>query len=265
MAVSIKTEALRTLTGQVETALLVIHDFRQMARNANTGQAGGLTAVQTLQAISNELAAGTQAALSSGTTPTYPNSQDKIFKVQFNPSELTLNATSYPVNKVNTANGQSRTMTVEDPSLFLWVNLYFDDMQTTDAFMGEKFNTLVSAQGVANVANSIMSAMGKNKHTVQPQVEALVAALRNPYTRTISFRWANFAFIGQLNNVRAEYTMFSTSGRPIRAKVMLQIRHELDPRMLNQWYNDYASAFGTGTSSMSSVTQKMGNILNINL
>ena len=166
MAVSIKTEALRTLTGQVETALLVIHDFRQMARNANTGQAGGLTAAQTLQAISNELAAGTQAALGSGTTPTYPNSQDKIFKVQFNPSELTLNATSYPVNKVNTANGQSRTMTVEDPSLFLWVNLYFDDMQTTDAFMGEKFNTLVSAQGVANVANSVMSAMGKNKHTV---------------------------------------------------------------------------------------------------
>ena len=50
MAVSIKTEALRTLTGQVETALLVIHDFRQMARNANTGQAGGLTAAQTLQA-----------------------------------------------------------------------------------------------------------------------------------------------------------------------------------------------------------------------
>ena len=265
MAVSIKTEALRTLTGQVETALLVIHDFRQMARNANTGQAGGLTVAQTLQAISNELAAGTQAALGSGTTPTYPNSQDKIFKVQFNPSELTLNATSYPVNKVNTANGQSRTMTVEDPSLFLWVNLYFDDMQTTDAFMAEKFTAGISVQGVANVVNTVKTAMGSNKHSVQPQVEALIAALRNPYTRTISFRWANFTFIGQLNNVRAEYIMFSTSGRPVRARVMLQIRHELDPRLLNQWYNDYTTAFGGASSSMASATQKMGNLLNINL
>ena len=265
MAVSIKTEALRTLTGQVETALLVIHDFRQMARNANTGQAGGLTAAQTLQAISNELAACTAAALDAGTAPTYPNSQDKVFQVQFNPSELTMNASNIPVNKVSVSDGKSRTISVADPKLFLRVNLYFDDMQTTDAFMAEKFTAGISVQGVANVVNTVKTAMGSNKHSVQPQVEALIAALRNPYTRTISFRWANFTFIGQLNNVRAEYIMFSTSGRPVRARVMLQIRHELDPRLLNQWYNDYTTAFGGASSSMASATQKMGNLLNINL
>ena len=265
MAVNIGTEAKRIVTGQAETALLVIHDFRQMAKKANTGQEGGLSTAETLRAISNELAAGTAEALSNGTTPIYPNSQDKIFQVQFNPSELTLNASNAPVSKVNVADGNSRTMAVTDPALFLRVNLYFDDMQTTDAFMTEKFTTLASAQGAANVANSLMTAAGKNKHSVQPQMEALVAALRSPYTRIISFRWADFSFIGQLKNVRAEYIMFSPSGRPVRARVMLQIRHELDPGTLSQWYNDYTTAFGGAASSLGSVTQKMGNILNINL
>lgn len=253
------------MTGQVETALLVIHDYRQMAKNANVGAAGAMTVAESMRAISNEMVAATQAALSSGTTPTYPNSQEKIFQVQFNPSELTLNTSNVPVSKVNSKDGTSRTLTADDPSLTLRVMLYFDDMQVYDSFMVEKFTAGLTAQGVSNVVNAVKTATGKNKHSVQPQVEALIAALRNPYTRTISFRWANFFFIGQLNNVRAEYTMFSTSGRPVRAKVMLQIRHELDPTMLSQWYRDYDTAFGAASSNLSSKTQKIGNVLNVNL
>ena len=260
---SIGQEALRSLTGQVETALLVIHDFRDMARRANTGAAGGLTAAETMQVISNELSVGTQAALSTGTTPTYPNSQDKTFQVQFNPSELVLNASHFPANKVSISNGEARTLTAIDPKLFLNVVLYFDDMQTYDSFMMEKLSTFASVQGAANFASAIKTGKGQNKHTVQPKVEALIAALRNPYTRTISFRWADFTFVGQLNNVRAEYTMFSTSGRPVRARVLLQIRHELDPRLLNQWYSDFATAFGG--NKLGSAVQKAGNLLNINL
>ena len=253
------------MKGQVETALLVIHDLRQAAKSTGAGQLAGVSASGLAGAVSSALSASTKSVLASGSAPTVPKSQEKIFQVQFNPSELTLNASNVPVSKVNSKDGTSRTLTADDPSLTLRVMLYFDDMQVYDSFMVEKFTAGLTAQGVSNVVNAVKTATGKNKHSVQPQVEALIAALRNPHTRTISFRWANFFFIGQLNNVRAEYTMFSTSGRPVRAKLMLQIRHELDPTMLNQWYQDYNTAFGVAASNLNSKTQKIGNVLNVNL
>ena len=196
--------------------------------------------------------------------PSYPGSKDKTFKVQFNPSELTLNANSTPVNKIDSSTGQARTIAAEDPKLSLRVKLYFDDMNTADSFMAEKFSSGATAQTIGNIAEGVKSAMGK-KHTVQPQVEALVAALRNPYTRTVSFRWADFSFIGHLHAVHARYTMFSVSGRPVRAEVELMIQHEMDNILLRQWYEDFNKAFGGVAGTMTKAQQKVGNILNLNL
>ncbi len=78
-------------------------------------------------------------------------------------------------------------------------------------------------------------------------MEGLVAALRNPYTRNITFRWAKFSFTGQLNTINAQYTMFSPSARPIRAKVNMRLHQELDPDKLQDWYADFDDAF-PGTS-----------------
>jgi hypothetical protein len=96
-------------------------------------------------------------------------------------------------------------------------------------------------------------------------VEALVAALRNPFTRMISFRWADFSFIGQLNTVRANYTMFSTSGRPIRAQVLLRIQHEMDPTMLQGWYDSFDDAFDGESSNLVKKEQNMSTLLNLKL
>lgn len=261
------TEFLNSMTGNIETALLVIHDYREMVKKAKVGTPGAMTSAQARVAMNNDIVAGTAAALSSGTAPSFPNSQDKTFRVQFNPSELTMNASSTPVNKTDAENGRSRTLAVEDPKLYLTVNLYFDDMNTYDSFMVDKFTGgLVSVQGITNIAQMIETGTGTGKtHSVQPQVEALISALRNPYTRTISFRWADFTFIGQLNTVRANYTMFSTSGRPVRAQVLLRIQHELDPGLLNQWYSDFNKAFGGDASNMTKIEQNVGNLLNLNL
>jgi hypothetical protein len=96
-------------------------------------------------------------------------------------------------------------------------------------------------------------------------VEALVAALRNPFTRMISFRWADFTFIGQLNTVRANYTMFSAAGRPIRAQVLLRIQHEMDPNMLQGWYKNFDTVFQGKSSDLVTKEQTMSSLLNLNL
>ena len=59
--------------------------------------------------------------------------------------------------------------------------------------------------------------------------------------------------------------MFSPSGRPIRAQVLLRIQHEMDPQMLQGWYDSFDKAFGGDTSNLVKTEQNMGNLLNLSL
>ena len=100
MAMGIGQQALASLTGNVETALLVIHDYRQKAAQMSAGVTGGLSTAETLSSLNRSRNLATIAALETGTPPTYPGSQDRALRVQFNPSELTLNASAVPERKV---------------------------------------------------------------------------------------------------------------------------------------------------------------------
>ena len=266
MANGVLKNVASSITGNVETAQIVIHDYREMAKNANVGAAGAMNKATALTAMANERMAATAAALSSGTAASYPNSKDKTFQVQFNPSQLTLNASAIPKNQVNATNGSSRTLAVEDAKLYLTTILTFDDMDICDAFMTEQFTAGLTVQGAANMVKMGAQALGlKKANSVQPQVEALVAALRNPYTRTISFRWADFTFTGQLTTVQAQYTMFSTSGRPVRAQVLLRLQHELDPTILKSWYDSLDSSFGRTGGALGKLAGSTKNLLNLNV
>lgn len=267
MAMGIGKQALASLTGNIETAVLVIHDYRERAKQL---KAGGMDSTEAQLFLSQRRTAGTVAALEAGAPPVYPSSLDRILNVQFNPSELTLNASAVPKKQEDSTSDKSRTMAVEDPKLNLTTTLYFDDMDTYDAFMWDKFTLGLSAQTAANIGKGVLDAKGQAPiRSVQGQVESLVAALRNPFTRLITFRWADFCFVGQLNTVRANYTMFSTSGRPIRAAVLLRIQHELDPVMLNGWYDDFDKVFGNDVdgqpriSNLVNPEQTSANLLNM--
>ncbi len=264
MAMGIGQQALASLTGNIETAVLVIHDYRERAKQM---KASGMDTTAAQLQLSQRRVAATQAALEIGAPPTYPSSQDRLLKVQFNPSELTLNASAVPKNEEDATTGNSRTMAVEDPKLNLTTTLYFDDVDTYDAFMWDKFTAGLSVQGISNIAKGVNEGMGNARvHSVQGRVESLVAVLRNPFTRTISFRWADFTFIGQLSTVRAKYTMFSPSGRPIRAAVLLRLQHELDPTMLHGWYSDFDKVFGAAGSKTTNLVnpgQTTANLLNL--
>ena len=181
MAMGMAQQLAASLTGNVETALLVIHDYREKAAQLDSAlsTAGDMT-TSALDVLNKTRVTDTMAALATGTAPTYPTSQDRKFPVQFNPSELTLNADAIPKSETDSTTGRSRTMAVADAKLDLTVRLYFDDMQTYDAFMWDKFTASLTPSGmVSNIAGTVKAVKGET-HSVQRQVEALVAALRDP-------------------------------------------------------------------------------------
>lgn len=262
MPMGMGQQALASVTGNIETALLVIHDYRITAAKLDAAPSSS-DSLSTADVLRLTRMMDTANALKSGSDVTFRGSQDRMLRVQFNPSELTLNAMAPSVSKKDGTSEESRTIAAEDPKLNLTVVLYFDDMQPYDAFMWDKFTAALTPEGAAaNIAGAVKAKKGV-VHSVQGQVESLVAALRNPYTRTISFRWADFAFIGKLNTVRAKYTMFSPSGRPIRAEVLLRIQHEMDPGMTHNWMESFDMAFGGDTSNLVKQEQTTGNLLNL--
>lgn len=261
---SIGKDILASATGNVETALIVIHDYREAGRNM---MKGNISQSESLSILNTKRRFATEAALGQGVSnmPAYEGSRDKYFSVQFNPSQLTLNGAAVPQNKTNASDGTSRTIAAEDAKLTLTVILQFDDMDAHDAFMWDKFTAgLASAQGISDAAKIAAGAVtgGKKEHSVRPRIEALVAALRNPFTRTISFRWADFVFIGQLSTVQARYTMFNPGGRPVRGQVLLRIQHEMDPSMLTGWYKEFEEAFGNSGTNLVKPEQTTSNLLN---
>ena len=263
---SIGADALSSLTGNIETAVLVIHDYREEAERLKNSTTGGMSSANILSTINEARMKATETALASGEVPKYPGSKDLKFRVQFNPSKLTMNASAVPKSIPDAASGQSRTIAAEDPKLMLTAILLFDDMDTYDSFMWEKYTSGLSVKGVANAVKGVQDAAGKRKiHSVQGQVESLISALRNPYTRSISFRWADFVFIGQLSAIQARYTMFSTTGRPVRAEVLLRIQHEMDPKMLQAWYKNFDTAFSGETKNLVTAGQYVNNLLNLGL
>lgn len=251
------------MLGNIETAMLVIHDYRAAAaRDVSAGLTqGNILGKQQLGRA--DVGAVTKSVLNDKGVQSFPDSTDRIMRVKFNPSQLTVNASAIPQSRINVTGAESRTISAEQASLNLTVVLFFDDMDTYDSFMWDKYiSGLGTVEGVANLGKAVT---GQKKHTVQYEVESMVAALRNRYTRTITFRWNEFSFTGSLNTVQARYTMFSTSGRPVRAQVLLRILHEMSPNQLSGWYDHFEKAFGGASTDLVRAGQRVGNLLNINL
>lgn len=264
---SVMNQLAASVTGNIEQAYLVIYDYRKTCAGGAGGKKGQALAMKFFRkkdALARAAAAEDKPVVPGAEPPTPSGTVQKIFKVQFNPSQLTINASNISVGKSDAQGGQSVQDTVTKAKLTMTTALYFDEMNVYDSFMWDKFTGGLTAQGAKNIATAVMSAKGKT-WTVQDEVEGLISALRNPLTRNIAFRWTDFVFSGQLSNVSAQYTMFSTSGKPVRAKVTLKICHEMDDSYLAPWYNDYNKAFTAPNSSLVGAAQKVGNLLNVSL
>ncbi|MDR3295881.1 MAG: hypothetical protein LBT26_08660 [Clostridiales Family XIII bacterium] len=237
--------------GSVDTAVIIIRDYRKataefIANNPGEDQ--------------KKIQAALDDAISSGLVP----SHDKTFKVQFNPKELTLDA-HREINRKADAEAKgtesAETSSQEMPTITLSLELIFDEVNLYDSFMSEKMSP-----GVATMATNLVSMRAGVKGktwSVQPVVEGFIGALRNPYTRSVCFQWGKFSFNGQLRFLRANYTMFSTSGRPVRAKISMRIMSTLQSSTMGDLEASLQEVFGGDSSDLSGVGSAFGNVFNM--
>lgn len=199
----------------------------------------------------------------------------RYFTVQFNPSSLQLSGHAGGlVQKMNYGGEdkdhdgrpdrhQSASYTRGITSISLSVSLLFDCCDPQAAFLDDKLTLNPTSVG-KGVAKSIMQATGNKKTSVQTEVDGFIAALRNKYTRVITFNWGEFVYSGVLRSVGVNYTMFNPNGEPIRATVDLSIMCADDekwPNSLAVWQERYRTAFDKSESFVKA-SQRAGSLLN---
>lgn len=198
----------------------------------------------------------------------------KQFQVQFNPSDLQIEGhgggrmATTAFNNTD-EHGRSGPAAIDFKPVPIYINLnvklLFDNMNANECFLSAKTN-IAPSEMAKSLIKTGLSAAGKNrKMTVQQEVEGLIAALRSPYTRCITFNWGDMSYTGVLNRVAAQYTMFNSSGIPVRAVVQLSLvcaDETVSPNSLGRWQDEYEKAFGAGSQSLVSWTQKAGSMFN---
>ncbi len=276
----IGSQAGGSIIGHVAKAIIEIEDERirpediTVTRERSRSVAGGLPLGGALGGIMQAAGSSTLPLPTNLAQQTLQNAQPagskkRRFQVKFNPSEITFQAKGgSTVARTNfSASGRQAMHYVEmRPKVQIRVPLVFDDYERTEAFMMEKFSdpTAILRTG----ATAAVSAVTKRVHSVRPQVEGFVGALRNTHTRKLTFYWGNMCYKGVLNELSATYTMFSIEGRPVRAVVNIGFicsdENEADGNM-GQWTASYRKAFEGESSRLEGAMQNVGNIFNVNL
>ena len=116
---SIGSDFAKSITGNVETAILVIHDYRELMGDLKSHEKNKLDTEKALNALK---LASTKQALQTGQPPSYIGSKERILKVQFNPSRLTLNGSVFPQYKSDAASEKARALAAEDMKLTMSVS-----------------------------------------------------------------------------------------------------------------------------------------------
>ncbi len=185
-------------------------------------------------------------------------------EVQYNPSSIVIQANADSVCfrhlQQNMDDSIPNSMN-RPPSVVMSVELLFDDMTLADSFMVEKFTSGVSAQTVSNVAGMLSGKV----HSVQSKLNAFVGLMQNDLTRIITFQWADMSFTGEVTEVQVRYTMFSTSGRPVRGTVRLNITQQVDNKEQSEYWNKAFDQFlpQQSINNGKSVLDKAQNLINI--
>jgi hypothetical protein len=251
---SVLADAGKSALGIVESAKIILYDQRKVV------------------ATSEEKTSATSMLAKVTSLVAAPDNTE--YAVQFNPNSLSIDGeiVSKPVTSATDSPGTVSTVTedgkavqiVQAPTIELTVKLVFDRVNLSDAFMQEKFTSPFSASAAKNVVSTGMAALKGETWTVAPIVEGFIGAIRNDKTRLLRFQWRKFQFTGNLRSVRAEYVMFSPSGRPVRAFVTLRLKNDMEQDK-KYWDDCLSNAFpGAETlSSYSGLKNKVGNLFNL--
>lgn len=170
---------------QLETAYLEI--YNDTASNADAA-AGSVP----LSAVKGKLAGASDEWSDNG--------ERHVIKVQFHPSTLTFSTHDNSAAKKKKV---SLTQKKQDR-----VETAFADH--TDASISVSFQ-LVFDRTIYEDSD------------VQPDVERLLALVKDPFVRKAAFWWGEMSYTGVIKNVDAEYVLFNALGIPARALVSLTL------------------------------------------
>ena len=226
----------------------------------------------------SEIAGGEDKALSDEDIKGLQGIKRYKFHVQFNPDELQIigyggeevaiqdfdKNKMKPPEKDAPGKGEhkerpkipfqkSSRMAAANTRIDLSVKLIFDKTNIGEAFFAEKYSL-----GVTNLAKQGVKAgmkmAGKLKpedFSVQKEVEALTATVRDRSKRLARFVWGDMIYEGLINSVNAEFVMFNVDGTPCRAYVNLGMvlldKNEL-PQSEKHWRRIYKNSFGSPES-----------------
>lgn len=203
---------------------------------------------------------------------------ERAFRFQFNPSNLQIRSVGggrFAITDYGTEdeNDTSMERTQMKPHIVISFKIIVDATNNADAFMFDKFS--LSPSGVAqNLGTLAARAGGKKEFSVRSQVEGFLAVVNDSYNRMVILQWGRLRYTGIMNSVEARYTMFSTSGNPIRAEISMSIQSagKENESMLGFWRKRYASILdqlsrkqddGTVTGAAGNLSNTFSNLLNL--
>lgn len=190
--------------------------------------------------------------------------------LQFNPETIRMDTLNGAVKSINTTGTDAKQLNEQNYTgrTKLSFDLIFDDVDLMDAFMLQE----MADMNVSKMAGKAydMYTHGGNTFSVRTRMEAFMGLLASSITQHVIFAWGKMVFRGQVTGVTNKYTMFNTSGNPIRGVMHLEItqdenkndKFEYDQVSLKKSFeNTFKSGMGGGSSVASKLLNN--NILNI--
>jgi hypothetical protein len=248
-------QGLKDMVGANQKAVLEIADFSKTkisVENAKKPSAGNASINKALGSGFNLEAMSSYASNlgklgegAGGSFKDYKGFKKYRFECQFNPEEISINGyggEELPIQNYAKANeegqkGQRSRGNDDNPSsppdkkgshmdsakthIDMSFRLVFDKTNIQDAFYADKY-TLSATNIGKGIGTAVQKAKGKS-YSVQPEVEALTAIVRDNNKRLARFAWGDMAYEGVINSVSAEYVMFNTNGEPCRAFVNISM------------------------------------------
>ncbi len=187
-------------------------------------------------------------------TPDLPVSKNKTISVQFNPSKLSFSANASETRMTTLQSNFDATIpafSVTPPSTIMSVELLFDDMDIYDAFTADKLGvaTSLSPSAITGAGISAASALAGG-FSVKSKTNAFIGILFAEPSAEIEFTWGDLSFFGKIREVSIRYTMFSSSGKPIRSNVGLTLQQSAEESSESkEWDKAVDNCFGEGTKS----------------
>lgn len=201
----------------------------------------------------------------TGVTDAIEGAVARRFTVQFNPSTLTVSGYaggSAAINDYSSSGRSGLSYKELKPHIDFSVQLIFDDVVRSEAFLNDAMSF-----NATNAINAGSGRLTRRKFSVQEEVEAFLAIVRNKYTKGLTFAWGKLMYSGVVTNCNAKYVMFAPSGKPIRATVQLRmicVDESIAQRQTGFWRDRYKEAFENVDTSFNTLANKTSNLINLN-